>query len=277
MSFVPLTAGGVAASALLLAVSLAAMMALAWTIWWRTGNSGWVDTVWTFGLGAVGSVGALAPGLAEAAFTERQTLVALLVAVWTLRLGWHIARRSAGIRDDPRYAKLVRDWGEDAPRQMFMLMQKQALVSVPLALSILLAAWNPAPGLRGQDVLAAVVLITAILGEALADRQLRQHRAEAGPDAICDVGLWGWSRHPNYFFQWLGWLAYPLFAVDPVGSYDWGWLALIGPCCMYWLLAHVSGIPPLEEHMLERRGEAYRDYQRRTSAFFPAPPREVVP
>ena len=90
---------------------------------------------------------------------------------------------------------------------------------------------------------------------------------------ICDVGLWGWSRHPNYFFEWFGWLAYPLLAIDLGGAYPWGFVALAGPVCMYWLLVHVSGIPPLEAHMLERRRDEFRAYQARTNAFFPAPPR----
>jgi hypothetical protein len=111
-------------------------------------------------------------------------------------------------------------------------------------------------------------------GEGVADAQLRRFRADPGHrDSICNVGLWGWSRHPNYFFEWFGWLAYVLFAIDFSGLYPWGFITIAGPLCMYWLLVHVSGIPPLEEHMLERRREAFRAYQARTNAFFPAPPR----
>ena len=77
------------------------------------------------------------------------------------------------------------------------------------------------------------------------------------------------------FFEWFGWLAYALFAVDFSGLYPWGFIAIAGPLCIYWLLVHVSGIPPLEEHMLERRRDAFRAYQARTNAFFPAPPRAL--
>jgi steroid 5-alpha reductase family enzyme len=259
-----------------IAASLSVIMAVAWLAWRRTGNSGWVDMIWTFGLGTVGCVSALAPAMFFGAFTARQGVVALLIIVWSLRLGVHIARRTAGITDDPRYAKLIHDWGADAPRRMFWLLQKQALVSIPLAVSILLAAWNPLPGLRVQDVLGAIVLLTGIIGEAVADAQLRRFRAgHASQNRICDVGLWGWSRHPNYFFEWVGWLAYPLFAIDLAGAYEWGWIAVAGPACMYWVLVHVSGIPPLEAHMLERCQDKFRAYQARTNAFFPAPPRTV--
>lgn len=256
----------------LIAIALSAFMAAAWLVWRRTGNSGWVDTTWTFGLGAVGIASAVLPGIADG-LTARQTVVVVLMTAWALRLGLHIASRSAGITDDPRYARLARDWGADAPRQMFFLLQKQALVSIPLALSVFLAASNPA-GFRIQDGLAVLVLVIAIAGEALADAQLARFRARPeNRDRVCDTRLWGWSRHPNYFFQWLGWVAYPLLAIDLGGAYPWGWLALAAPACMYWLLVHVSGIPPLEAHMLERRGERFRAYQERTSAFFPMPPR----
>jgi steroid 5-alpha reductase family enzyme len=258
---------------LLQSAALSAIMAGAWVVQQRTGNSGWVDAVWTFGLGAVGSVAALMP-LHDGEVDARQFVVAGLVLAWSLRLGLHIASRTTGIADDPRYAELIRGWGADARRQMFWLLQKQALVTIPLAASVLLAAHNPAVGLRLQDWLALCVMVVAIAGEAIADGQLRRFRADPqNRGKVCDAGLWRWSRHPNYFFEWLGWLAYPIIAIDFWGTYPVGWLAIAGPVCMYWVLAHVSGVPPLEEHMLRSRGEAYRAYQARTSAFFPAPPR----
>jgi steroid 5-alpha reductase family enzyme len=254
--------------------SLSILMSGAWLVWRETRNSGWVDTVWTFGLGAIACIGALLPGIASGAFTSRQLLVAALIFIWSLRLGLHIAQRTAGITDDPRYAELLRGWGKDAVRRMFWLMQKQAWVSVPLALSMLLAAWNPVPELRAQDYLAVFILLVGIGGEALADAQLRHFRSNPKyKGRICASGLWSWSRHPNYFFEWFCWLAYPLLAIDLAGNYPWGWAALFGPVCMYWLLVHISGIPPLEEHMLKKRGAKFRAYQARTNAFFPAPPR----
>lgn len=257
------------------AISLALVMSGAWLIWRRTGNSGWVDTVWTFGLGGVGIVGAfLAPASVEAT-AWRPVLIAGLVTLWALRLGAHIARRTRGIEDDPRYAKLLEGWGEDAPRQMYLLLQKQALVSIPLAVSILLAAWNPDAAFRTLDLIGVLVLLVGMCGEALADHQLGRFRQDlSNRGRVCDVGLWRWSRHPNYFFEWVCWLAFPLLAAPVSATYAWGWLALAGPLCMYWLLRHVSGVPPLELHMLESRGAAYRAYQARTSPFFPLPPQK---
>jgi steroid 5-alpha reductase family enzyme len=135
-----------------------------------------------------------------------------------------------------------------------------------------LAARNPHPGLRIQDLLGLALLVAAVVGEAIADYQLRRFKADqANRNSVCDTGLWRWSRHPNYFFEWLCWLAYPLIAIDLSGYNSYGWLALLAPACMYWVLVYVSGIPPLEEHMLRSRGEAFRAYQARSRAFFPFP------
>jgi len=90
---------------------------------------------------------------------------------------------------------------------------------------------------------------------------------------VCDTGLWAWSRHPNYFFEWLGWCAWPIFALNLSGGWPWGWLALSGPAYIYWLLTRVSGVPLLEAHMRRSRPEAFAAYAARTSVFFPRPPR----
>jgi len=250
-------------------------MSGAWLIWRRTGNAGWVDTVWTFGVGGVGIAGAFLAPAPVGSTAWRPMLIAGLVVLWALRLGGHIARRTQSKADDPRYAKLVAGWGADAQWQMFLLLQKQALVSISLALSILLAAWNPVTAFRPVDLIGVLALLVGIGGEAVADRQLSHFRRNpANRGRVCDVGMWRWSRHPNYFFEWVCWLAYPLLAVPASSTYAWGWLAVVGPLCMYWLLRRVSGVPPLESHMLESRGADYRAYQARTSAFFPLPPQK---
>ncbi len=252
-----------------MAVALAILMTGAWLVQQRTGNSGWVDTVWTFSLGLVGAVGALWP-MAGEPIAPRQWLIAALVVIWSLRLGMHIAVRTAGITDDPRYAAFAKEWGVDSPRRMFVFLQNQAFGSIPLVFSIFVAAHVPVAGLRAQDYLGALILLTGIAGEALADAQLKAFRTDqANKGKVCDVGLWAWSRHPNYFFEWFGWLAYPVIAIS--AGYGWGWFALLGPVFMYWILVHVTGIPPLEEQMLRSRDDAYRAYQSRTRKFFPLP------
>jgi steroid 5-alpha reductase family enzyme len=257
-----------------IAVALAILMAGAWLVQQRTGNSGWVDTIWTFSVGLVGVSGALWP-VAGASPNARQWLVAGLVAIWSLRLGVHIAVRTAGITDDPRYAAFASEWGADSPRRMFVFLQNQGLGSIPLVFAIFVAARFPGDALGLQDYLGALILLAGIAGEALADAQLKSFRANpANKGQVCDIGLWRWSRHPNYFFEWFGWLAYPVIALSP--NYAWGLATLLAPVFMCWILVYVTGIPPLEAQMLRSRGDRYRDYQSRTSRFFPLPPQMGV-
>ncbi len=263
------------AALVLIAAALSVIMSGAWLAWQRTRNSGWVDTIWTFGLGLVGALSALSP-LGDATLQPRQIVVAVFAALWAARLGLHIASRTNKIADDPRYADLIKSWGSDAARQMFILLQKQALVSIPLAFAMFLAAHQSEPGFTLRDALAVLVMAIAIGGEGVADWQLQNFKADpANKGGINDIGLWRFTRHPNYFFETFGWLAYPVLAVDFTGAYPWGFAALLAPACMYWLLVYVSGIPPLEEHMLRTRGEKFRAYQRRTNAFFPGPVRSA--
>src|SRR5471032_787203 len=158
-----------------IALSLSVLMTGAWMVQQRTGNSGWVDTIWTFSLGLVGAGSALWP-VAGAAPNTRQWLVAALVAIWSLRLGLHIAIRTAGITDDPRYAAFAREWGVDSPQKMFIFLQNQGFGSIPLVFAIFVAARFPDPLLRLQDYLGALILLIGIAGETLADAQLKTFR-----------------------------------------------------------------------------------------------------
>jgi steroid 5-alpha reductase family enzyme len=261
-----------------IAVALSVLMAGAWVVQQRTGNSGWVDTIWTFSVGLTGAASALWP-IGGSAPNARQWLVASLVAIWSLRLGSHITMRTAGIADDPRYAGFAREWGVDSTRKMFIFLQNQGFGSIPLVFAVFIAAHFPSEGLRIQDGLGALILLIGIAGEARADAQLKNFRTDpANKGRVCDAGLWRWSSHPNYFFEWFSWLAYPVIALsaDYPFAYAWGWATLLAPVFMYWILVHVIGIPPLEAQMLRSRGARYRDYQARTSMFFPLPPQKGV-
>lgn len=262
---------------LILGALLSAAMAFAWSIALRTSKSGWIDAIWSFAVGAAGVIAALAaPG--EAGLSARQLLAAALVAAWSLRLGLHIAGRTARGGDDPRYVFLREQWGEAFRVRLFGFLQIQAACALVLALSVLVAAANPARELGVTDFLGVMVLLAALVGEGVADRQMEAFRRNpATRGEINDRGLWGLSRHPNYFFEWLGWCAYPLIAIDLTGAYPWGWLALSAPALIYLLLVHVSGVPPLEAHMLRSRGGAFRAYQARVNAFWPGPQKRQEP
>ena len=156
---------------------------------------------------------------------------------------------------------------------MFILLQNQALAAIRLALAIVLAAHEPRAVLRLQDLLGATILLVGIAGEALADSQIERFRDDpANKGQVCDRGLWAWSRHPNYFFEWLGWLAYPVIAIDPPGRSPglaslWRRSSCTGPALRHRRAAAGRA-------MLASRGERFRAYQARTSVFFPLPPQE---
>jgi steroid 5-alpha reductase family enzyme len=250
-------------------VGLCAAMALAWWFQWRRGNAGWVDVFWTFATGAAGVAGALWP--MGGAFPLRQGIVALLAAFWAVRLGLHLRARVLTRHEDARYAGFRRDWGDQFQARLFGFLMIQASAAWPLAIAILVAARNPVPGLQIADFAALLVSASAIVGEGIADRELARFVADPkNKGRVCDRGLWAWSRHPNYFFEFLGWCAWPLFGF----GWSWGWAALVAPVWMYWLLVYVSGIPPLEKVMLESRGDAWREYESRTSPFWPLPPKK---
>lgn len=252
--------------------SLALAMTGAWAIQRVTGNSGWIDAVWSLATGAAGVAYALVPTLGYQP-TRRAALAAVLIGAWSLRLGVHILERTAAsTSEDPRYAQFRKDWGPAYGRNMLFVTLPQAPAAALLALSVLTAARVPAPVIGLRDVLGVAVLIAAILGEGLADAQMKAFKAApANKGKVCDAGLWGWSRHPNYFFEWAGWLAYPMIAFDP--AHPATWLSFTAAAVMFILLTRVSGIPPLEAAQLKSKGEAYRDYQRRVSAFVPLPPK----
>jgi steroid 5-alpha reductase family enzyme len=251
---------------ILIAIGLSLVMAGAWAVQRMTGQSGWIDTIWSFGVGIAGISAVMAAG----GSADRRIIAFILIAAWSIRLGTHIGSRTRLGGEDPRYAALVEQWGQAAARQLFLFLQIQALAAFVLVLGIYLAAANTAPYPRSLDLVAVVVAIVALAGETLADRQLSRFRAS--PDArteVCEIGLWRYSRHPNYFFEWLFWCAWPLLAAS--GDSVWRWMALLAPALMYVLLVHISGIPPLEQHMLKSRGEKFRSLTQRVNAFFPGP------
>ncbi|HEY0436397.1 MAG TPA: DUF1295 domain-containing protein [Phenylobacterium sp.] len=254
-------------------VSMAAVMVCAWAFGLWRGNGGWTDVFWTWGSGAVLAAAALAPIQAWPP-QPHQVEAAAMVAVWTLRLGLFLTPRVAGHPEDPRYAAFRGQWGPAYARNMLFVTLPQAPATALLALSVILAA-HRAGSLDARDAIAVGLFLLAILGEAIADGQMKAFRASGPPKgSVMDKGLWGWSRHPNYFFQWLGWVAYPVIAIDPGRPLTW--LSLAAPVVMYGLLRYVSGVPPLESAMVASRGERFRDYQARVSVFFPLPPKRVV-
>lgn len=249
----------------IIAIALSGAMAGAWAIQRATGLSGWIDTIWSLVVGA----GGVAAIIFANGGNTRRSVVFIVIALWSLRLASHIGMRIRGAKEDPRYAKFIEEWGDSAAWRLFVFLQVQAVAAFVLVLAVYLAADNDASVSRPQDFLAIFVAFISLGGETLSDYQLARFRKSPGArNGICEVGLWRYSRHPNYFFEWLFWCCFPLFALTGPA---WSWLSVLAPIMMYWLLVHVSGIPPLEEYMLRSRGDTFRALQKRVNAFFPGP------
>lgn len=238
----------------------AAMMTLGWRWQRRRSNSGIVDVLWSSGLGGAAI---LLAGLGHGALWPR-LLLAVLGGLWGLRLASHLWSRVRGEPEDGRYRQLRERWHGDQ-RKLFAMFQFQALLIVLFSMPFLGVAANDAASPQWL-ALGTAIWSFAVFGETTADRQLARFRRDpANKGKTCRDGLWRYSRHPNYFFEWLHWFTYVVLAI---GSPLW-WLAWIGPLVMYVFLRYLSGIPFTERQALRTRGEDYRAYQRSTSMLIP--------
>lgn len=225
-----------------------------------------VDRFW--GLGFV--VVAITAAASSVPLHARAWLVLALVSSWGLRLSAHITIRNFGQGEDYRYRAMRKAWGPRFPlvslATVFLLQAALLwLVSLPVQVAI---ASGAADGLGWLDLAGFAVWATGFAFEAIGDEQLRRFRLDpASRGRVMDRGLWRWTRHPNYFGDALLWWGLYLIAVAAGG-----WWTAVGPATMTWLLMRVSGAALLEKGLRRSRPE-YDEYCRRTSAFFPRPPR----
>ncbi|WP_158886479.1 DUF1295 domain-containing protein [Rhodanobacter sp. L36] len=241
-------------------------MTLGWQWQRRRQNAGIVDVLWSAGLGAGAIWFAL---FGDGAFVPRTTL-ALLGGLWSARLALHLWTRVRGEPEDGRYQNLRAHWN-GSQANFFFFFQFQALLIALFALPFL-AVSRSTDGLNAWTISAVVIWLISVIGESLADRQLARFRNDpSNHGRTCREGLWRYSRHPNYFFEWVHWFAYVCLAHgSPIA-----WLAWSGPLVMYVFLRWISGIPFTEKQALRSRGNDYREYQRNTSMLFPWFPKRI--
>jgi steroid 5-alpha reductase family enzyme len=255
---------------LLLMIWLAAavMMTAGW-LWQRQrNNAGIVDVLWAVGL----AISAVLNGIFGSGAVAPRVLVAMLGGVWGVRLAAHLWIRVRGEPEDGRYRALRARWDRSHGQlKWFGLFQFQALLIALFSIPFAAAAANPAT----HPVWLAVALgvwNVSVLGESRADHQLARFRATAANRGkTCRSGLWRYSRHPNYFFEWLHWFSYVALSVAAPSL----WICFSGPVLMYVFLRWISGVPYTEAQALRTRGEDYRQYQRTTSVLIPWWPRHA--
>lgn len=255
----------------LLLIGLGLMLvafAVVWAISVRVRNYSFVDVAWSYGLAVLAPLYAWqGPGDAT-----RQWLLAAVGVAWSLRLGTYILIRVLRHhpKEDVRYRTLRERWS--GPGKFLVFFELQAVTVILFSLPFLFVAFDPAPGLAPLTLAGLVVAAVAVLGEAVADIQMQRFKADpANAGKVCRAGLWNYSRHPNYFFELLVQCGFALAAL----ASPHGWISLLGPLAMAWFLFKVTGIPLTEQHALESKGEAYREYQRTTSAFIPWLPKKA--
>jgi len=243
------------------------VMVLFWILSLRIGDVSIVDIAW----GANGAlISLLTFTLADGALPRRLLLTGM-ATLWGVRLSLHIALRRQGKAEDFRYAAMREEHGDAFPRRSLVtVFLFQALLIWIIAIPVQVAQVSATP--PDLTILDFAGLALWILGygiEVLADRQLGEFRLDpSNRNRVLDRGLWKYSRHPNYFGESLIWWGIFLVAASTPG----GWWAAFSPLLMTFLLLRVSGVPLLEEALSERR-EGYREYVKRTSGFFPWPPR----
>ena len=240
----------------------AALLAVLYLWQRRTRDATAVDAGWGASLALCALLYALlAPGC-----LGQKLAICIPVGVENLRIA-SLVRNRLGKGEDGRYQELRRRWREKGREQLTFAIfyQAQALLAAGLSIPALLGSFNSDRlGPLAWTGLALWVVAASL--ESLADRQLAAFRRDpANKGRVMDRGLWRYSRHPNYFFQTLTWLAYALIAV----AAPYGWIAFFAPALILYLVLFVTGVPPAEESSLRSRGDAYRDYQRRTSVFVP--------
>ncbi len=250
-------------------VTAAVLMTATAVIARRVGRIAVVDVTWGLGFVAIALVSALfGGGVGEG---TRRWLLLAVVAVWGLRLAWHIRRRAVGHgsppAEDPRYAELIGDGGFGVAIRKVFVVQGLALwfISLPLqAGATLTVRW------WALVWVGLAVSLIGIVFESVGDAQLAAYKRDPDRPTVMDRGLWRYTRHPNYFGDacvWWGlWLA---------GGLASGWLpgllTALAPVAMTYFLVFATGARLLERTMMQREG--YPEYAERTSMFVPLPPR----
>ncbi|KTC73807.1 hypothetical protein Lbir_1069 [Legionella birminghamensis] len=234
-------------------------MCFMWGLYRLLKNPSVVDVSWSIGLMISGLI-----HLGFAPLSYRTLLISSLLTLWALRLAaylWYTRIRKGHV--DKRYVELSTHWEISPSLGFFINFQLQGLLILIISSVFFLISKSGLTHITAIDSLASCIIVAGIIGETLADLQLQafkmHHKGE-----VCNKGLWNYSRHPNYFFDWLSWMGFALFAIQST----MGYAALLSPLMLYLIFTRMTG-PLTERGSVKSRGQKYLEYQQQTSMFFP--------
>ena len=239
------------------------LMGVLWVVYLFQRNAGIVDIGWGIGfLLSAWSYFFLGTG-----DLLKMIILTAMATVWAVRLIAHIYMRYNADKEDPRYTRMRTRWGGDPTDMLFLMMFIfQGLLVVVISVPFFLVDFGSYSDWSQWEFIGIAVWFAGVAGEGLADAQLTNfNKNSENKGKVCQKGLWRFSRHPNYFFEFVVWLGFFLFALPSYG----GIVAITSPLLILFLLLKVSGIPLAEEQSLESKGDLYRDYQQTTSVFIP--------
>lgn len=249
------------------AITLGLTLVLFYWVWifaMRVNNFSVIDAAWSFAF----FVHAIVFYNLSSGATFRKLLFLGVIGLWSLRLGFYLTKRikSHHPLEDTRYIKLREDYGDNYENRFLYFFLMQAASVSFLTFPAIFVFNNPSENLSLFEVFGVIFFFLSLAGEALADAQISRFKLNpANKGKVCNVGLWKYSRHPNYFFESCIWFSYFVFWLGT----DSMWWSLYAPLCILLLLLKVTGVPPSEAQSLKSRGDAYREYQRKTSIFVP--------
>ncbi|HEU0123564.1 MAG TPA: DUF1295 domain-containing protein [Bryobacteraceae bacterium] len=239
-----------------------------WLLHLRLHNASVVDPGWAGSLALLG----LLYATFGRGYAPRAWMIGGMAAAWGFRLAFFLLlTRVAGRPEEGRYQELRRRWKTNLAWKFLFFFEFQAATCVVLSLPFLASSINPAPEIHLLEYVGLGLWTVAFVGESFADAQLERFKSNpANRGKTCREGLWRYSRHPNYFFEWLIWVAFATFAT----ASPYGYMAWLCPLLMLYFLFRVTGIPATEEQALRTKGDDYRQYQETTSVFIPRLPKE---
>ena len=244
------------------------IMSILWLVHLKTKNASFVDIGWATGI----LIMSFLFFLFLDGYQPRKNLVIFIISIWAIRLILLLVTRIKNDRrEDKRYSRIRNDWNlkdYNTNFLFYLLFQFQGILSIILSIPVLIVCLNPSTTISKIEILGVLVSLIGIIFETVADLQLKNYKSiKENKNKVFDKGLWKYSRHPNYFFEWLVWVGLFIFAIPaPCGLW-----AIIAPALMLYFLIMQTGINMTERECLESKGEDYALYQKRTSSFVPLP------